>query len=505
MSTTKRIALWFSVPLVILIVIAALANRDLVRIYGGLTDVVDSGRFLPRNGPLAITNVHVLSPDGERFIADQTVYLENGHIVATGEPPEGKTFTRWDAEGKYLIPGLVDAHTHLFKSPNDLLLYVANGITQIRELIGEEDHLKWRAEVANGTRIGPDMFIASPRIGSFGGLEGQFMEWSQGYINLTNAAEAEAAVEQFHAQGYDAIKIYSQINRETYEAAARTARLRGMKVVGHVPWDLTLDDVYRYQDSVAHLEEIMNAFNREFGDFGAESADEFLEYVERRSHEIAGDMIANDVALTTTLWLVQSFVRQKRELDTVLKEVELEYENPGISEWSRTTPRGLGWLPDVNRYRWPDDFSDEDRARSTIYWTTYADACERILTILADKGVLIMAGTDTNLPPMVPGFSLHDEFLSLANAGMTPADILRSATSVPADWLGNNAGRIEPGRKANLVLLNDNPLQDIGHTRTIQAVFVNGRVFDRRMLDNLLAAVEAANDSSRRENIDRYL
>ena len=490
--------------LLAMIVLTILANRDLKRIYGGLTEQVNLSQFDTATTPVVITNATILAPEGDRFLSWQTITIENGLITSLSSredtPPE---YSVIDAQGKFIIPGLVDAHVHLFKSPNDLLLYVANGVTQVRELIGEDDHLRWRKNVQkNG--IGPDMFIASPRVGSFGFMQGKFMEWSQGYINLTNAKEAETAVKKFHEQGYDAVKIYSQINRETYEAVASTASELGMKVVGHVPWELELSDLYGRQDGIGHLEEIMNAFDREFGEFGYDSTDEFLSYVEIRSYEVAAELLKHDLAITTTLWLVESFVEQKTDLDKVLKEIELEYENPGISEWSTTSPRGIGWLPEVNRYKWPDEWDQERREKSRNYWETYAKACAVIVKILSDKGVRIMTGTDANLPPTVPGFSLHREFASLEKAGMSAAQILRSATSVPAAWLDNNAGEISVGKKANLVLLDRDPLLDISHTKLINSVILNGRVLDRTVLDRMLAAVKEANDNSRREDISHY-
>ncbi len=501
---------WIKYLLVLLLVASVgfvyLANRDMTRIYGGLTQRVDPSSFTPYNGPLVINNVNVLTPDSERFLANQTVAIEDGVIVSVGQEPEDLgRYRAVDGSGKYLIPGLADTHVHLFKSPNDLLLYAANGVTQIRELIGEEDHLEWRAQIQNG-QIGPDMFIASPRIGSFEGMEGMFMEWSQGFLNINNAIDAEKEVRRLHNEGYDAVKIYSQINKETYHAVAKTAKALGMRVVGHVPWSVELSDVYVEHESIAHLEELMNALNREFGKFKAATADEFLAFVEQRSDEVAQNLFDNDITVSTTLWLVESFIGQKFDLDNVLREVELEYENPGISEWTPRVPQGgLGWLPGVNRYQLPGTPTEEEVAWRSKYWQTYAAACRIILMSLVENNVKIMTGTDANLPPTVPGFSLHDEFVSLNSAGMSESQVLKAATSQPADWLGNNAGRIQPGKKANLVLLDENPLEDIRNTRSIRSVVLHGKLLDRSMLNDMLHAVKEANDASRKKDISVFL
>ena len=482
-------------------------NRGLSSMYGGLTRQVNHQRFEPQSGPVAINNVNVLSPDGEKFIAGQTVTIDRGLIVSIDSIPKlpGQMPTI-DGTEKYLIPGLIDSHVHLFKSPNDLLLYLANGVTEIREMIGEKPHLTWRKQMEEEGRIGPKMYIASPRMGTFGLFEGWFMSWSQGYINIKNANHAERTVKKLYEQGYDGVKIYSYLNKECYLAVNQTATGLGMDVVGHVPFDLELSDIWQSnQSEIAHFEELMNALNREFGGFSSTTADKFLEFVEQRSEALADNLIQNDIVVTSTLWLVESFVRQKFELHEVLREVELEYENPGISEGLKTAPRAIGWLPKFNRYRLPGGLTPEERQGQKTFWDAYAEACRILAANLSERGVKIVAGTDANIPPAVPGFSLHDELRSLNKAGMTTSQVLRSATSVAADWLKSNAGKIVPGRAANLVLLDKNPLDDIRHTKSIHTVIANGRTFDRSLLDQILAAVKEANDSSRKIDISEHI
>lgn len=120
-------------------------------------------------------------------------------------------------------------------------------------------------------------------------------------------------------------------------------------------------------------------------------------------------------------------------------------------------------------------------------------------------GVKILAGTDTNLPPTVPGFSLHDEFQAMIDAGMSASQILRSATSTPAQRMGSNTGKITLGYKANLILLDESPLENIANTRRINTVFLNGRVLDRSLLNEILESVKRANDSSRKIGISQFV
>ena len=488
-------------------------NRLGQQIYGGLTKAVNPEQFQPKEGPFAIRDVSVLSARGDSMLARQTVLIEQGLITAIDSALElPAEVTIIDGQGKYLIPGLIDAHVHLFQSPNDLLLYLANGVTEIRELIGQKAHLQWKRQIANG-RIGPKMFVASPRLGSFEPMEGWFMSQTQGYLNIKNAEEARATVRSLHQQGYDGLKIYSQINKESYNALAETAKSLEMPFFGHIPWDLELEDLWQSgQCGIAHFEELMNALQREFdptfdqtfGSFyGKEEA--FLEFVKTRSEDLAKQLIDHDITVTSSLWLTESFVKQKFELEEVLKEVELEYQNPGISEWVSFIPGGLGWLPEVNRYKMNEGLSQEKLAGNKKYWETYGKACAVLAAQLAYRGVKIMAGTDANLPPAVPGFSLHDELASLQQAGLTNAQVLHSATSVPAQWLESNTGKIQVGYEANLVLLDKNPLENIAYTKTINTVINRGQVFDRLLLDEMLAAVKEANDESREVSIEKFL
>lgn len=504
----KKVAKIFFILIILCTgIFAYLANEDMKKIYGAKTKVVDYKTFSIPNETICINNVNILSADGEAFIPNQTVCIENGIIISIDSIPKDlPNITIINGEGKFLIPGLIDSHVHLFKSQNDLLLYVANGITEIRELIGEEDHLKWRKEIKDG-RLGPDMYIASPRLGSFGLVEGWFMKWSQGFSNIKNAKQAKRMVKKYARKGYNAVKIYSQLNKESFGAINKVAKSEGLDVIGHIPWSVTLSDVFRSnQSDIAHLEELMNVFRREFGDLkNQEGVYNFLSYVEKRSKEIIPELINNNISVTTTLWLTKSFVRQKFELEKLLKEVELVYENPGISEWNKRIPGGLGWLPEVNRYKLSKDLSPEEKAWQKIFWTTYGQACQIILKNLSDGGVVILAGTDTNLPPTVPGFSLHDELVAMNNAGMSASQVLNSATTVPAQRLKSNTGRIIKGKKANLVLLDENPLENISNTRKINTVFLNGRTINRILLDEILESVKNANNASRNTEISQYV
>lgn len=494
------------VGLILTIAFAAWSHMGLIRMYGGATKVVDASKFDISEGPVAIQNAAVLSPDGQQFLPNRTVLIKDGLISRIDSNLTiDSEYELVDGTGKYLIPGLTDAHVHLWRSQNDLLLYVANGVTQIRELVGETFHLKWREEIEAG-RLGPDMYISSPRLGTFGRVAGWFMAWSQRFHNVRTPEAAVKAVARYQDMGYDGIKVYSHLSPEVYTALCAAADSLDFPVMGHVPFRTPIEEVYASsQRDIAHFEEIMNALNREFGYYNSENVDSFYQFVDDRMDEVCQQLLEHHMHVTSTLYLIEQVPRQKFELEELLSEVELAYVNPGLVEWSTMVPPGgLGWLPEVNRYQLPKDISEEETAGQRTFWEGYVRVEQLVARRLIEAGVPIMAGTDAGLPVMVPGFSLHHELVSLQGTGMAPADILQSATAVPAEFMDMNTGQIQAGKIANLVLLSENPLEDIYNTRSIEAVLIHGKLLNRQNLDQMLEAVREANDASRKKEIGRY-
>lgn len=509
----KAIKVIFLATLIIGLIGSYILYRAGLRMYGGLTERVDSTELIieleSRPKTFAIRNVNVLSIDAETMIQGQTVLIENGIIKAIDSTINLNNSVKMiDGAGKYLIPGLTDAHIHLWKSRNDLLLYLANGVTQIRELIGDEEILSWKEDIKSGKLLGPDMFVATPRLGSFGAMEGWFMSTTQGFDNVSTAKEAEKAVREYIDKGYDGIKVYSQLNRESYDAINETAKSLNFPVMGHIPFEIGMADIYQsYQTDISHFEEIMNALNREFGYYNGGNSNEFLAFVDKRCEQIADSLKKHKITVTSTLYGTENLVNQKYDIENALREVALEYVNPGLVEWSKYAPGGPGWLPEVNMYRIPDNLNltPEEFEGRKQHWLTYMEVEHLVAEKMIENGVSIMSGTDAGIPLKVAGFSLHDEFESLSNAGMSNAQILQSTTSIPSDWMKMNTGKIAVGRKANLVLLDNNPLLDIKHTKSINTVILNGKILDRAFLDKILLAVKEANNKSRKESIDNYI
>lgn len=522
MSRVRKWGLRIGGAIAALTVLAAatlfvLTHRTADRIYGGHTRIVDTDQFQVESQPVAIFNVSVLSTDGTEMLADRTVLIRNGKIASisrSDDVPQGVSVI--DGRGKFLIPGLVDSHVHLQRSPNDLLLYVANGVTQIRSMGGSEADLKLREEIRKG-RIGPNFYVSSPSMNSADGFAsaGPIPAWIPGPVviwfietiynthSTTNAAEAAEDARSFIKRGYDGIKLYGFLNKKSYRAVLDVGEELNVPTVGHLPDSMPLSELHATSlGEIAHIEEIVKALLKEFGDFNSKGGTAFLEFVRSREDEIVVDLVANDIAVHSTLWFSENVEDQVFDLDAVIARIQIAYANPGIVEGS--APLGFGWLTGNNKFQAYAGDTPEKIAVNKDFWDAREEAHRILLRAMVKAGVTILAGTDANGWLTVPGFSLHDELQSLQGAGMTAAQALHAATAAPAGRINSNAGVIDVGYRADLVLLNESPLVDIKNTSAINAVVLNGRVLDRVRLDAMLEAVKAANAASRSFDLGLY-
>ena len=502
-SAVKKGLLGFVLILTLLTLLSFVwLNSEINQFWGQNTQLVEYSQFNAPQETIVINNINVLSPDASEMLPQRSVIIRDGKISSINSEaqfPENAVLI--DGQGKYLIPGLIDSHVHLWQSPNDLLLYIANGVTQVREMNGSKEHLQWKKEIENG-RVGPKLFVASNRLNSNGIIKGWFDEWTAKIGNVSAATEADAVVQSISDQGYDAVKVYTFLTNEDFRAVNTAAEKIGIPLLGHLPIDFGLDKFWNANlKELAHIEELVKELNREFGIYDSPNADEFLEFVHSRSADVVSKLVENDIAVVSTLWLMESFANQKADIHSSLESVELAYVNPGISESTLPSIRVMGWLPEVNIYRLPDDYPQDQLAANRVYWETYAKANQILLKAMVDQGVKVMAGTDANVPITVPGFSLHDELKSLTLSGMSPAKALLSATAVPAERMQLKSGKIISGYQANLVILDKNPLQNIDNTKSIDSVIVNGRMHKRQQLDEMLKAVLTANNASRKVDI----
>ena len=478
-------------------------DNELNKVLGKSTKVIEISSIIKPSEIVIIKNTNVLSEDCSHFIKNQFVIIKNGKIIHVGEnQPNVKNAVMIDGTNKYLIPGLIDSHVHLKESKNDLFLYLVNGVTSVREMAGRPIALEWRKSIQkNG--FGPRMFIASPPIFSESGFMGYYYRWTRQSINYSTEKDAEKEIKKIKEQGYDAVKMYGFVNPEMFKTTIEIAKKNNIPVIGHIPL-VNLETFYKSgQKEIAHIEEITVKNMDDFGKSISKNPEEYISYLKAHSNQIAKKLKENNICVTSTISLVESFPKQRFDLKNELKNIELKYANPKIIEG--TPVYKLGWLPTKNGYEYDGKDNPEARKQSAIFWNIYVEAIHIMTKALVDNKVTIMAGTDANVSTMVPGFSLHNELQSLSKSGMKNSQILYSATVAPSDWMKRNTGKIKIGYNSDLILLSKNPLEDIKNTKTIEYVFFDKNMIDKAQIAIILKAIEKSNNENRTIKIDEYI
>lgn len=417
----------------------------------------------PADTPVAIVNVNVIPMDRQRVLEAQTVLVERGIITGLGPTRRvavGAGARTIDGTGKYLLPGFADMHVHLANNPEDeqpglLKLFLANGVTTVLNLRGTPQILELRSAVAAGRILGPRLYTVGP------------------FVNepfVTTPEEVERAVVEQRRAGYDFIKLHGDLSREAYATLMRVARREGIRVIGHAPRNLGVEVMWaERQYGLAHAEEFL--YDKE-----NRSTDSSLPSIEARIPEFAEGTARAGMWVMPNLTAFKMIARQVGFLDSVLARPEMRY-------LPRTTR--AAWGPGTNGYatRWPPSRYGPIMARYRLM--------EKLVAELRARGVRLLVGTDAMNTGVVPGFSAHDEMADLVAAGLTPYDALRAATANAAEFLGagDRRGRVTPGQEADLVLLDENPLADIGNTRRITGVMLKGRWFTGAELSAMLEAL----------------
>lgn len=409
---------------------------------------------------LAIENVHVIPMVREEILADHVVLVEGDVITAVGPRddvaiPEGAT--RIDGRGGYLLPGLADLHVHLTKRA-ELLLYVAHGVTTVRNMWGGEDTLELRNRIAAGEVLGPTIYTTGPI------LDGPEPRWPSS-VTLHNTANARAAVKQAQKLGYDAVKVYDGLEPHVYQALVARASEAGIPVVGHVPYDVGLDAVLEAgQRSIEHLRGYWPELE------GAEAFAAAAAKTAKAGTWNCPTLVVHDLPFTA------------------LEDLEAARQLPEV----RLVPPSIvaRWDParDV-RFEGINQMTPELRAAHQERMV----AVREIVGALHDAGAPLVLGTDAPNPFVVPGHAAHEELRQLVHCGLTPFEALQTGTTKAAAFLGRgNAGSIEPGKVADLLLVEGDPLADIGATVLIAGVMARGQWLPRTELDERLEALQAS-------------
>jgi Amidohydrolase family len=419
---------------------------------------------------VAIEHVTVLPMTGVGALADMTVVIAGEWIQRMGKSATlklPKSVRRVNGSDQWLLPALTDMHVHIAARPaadlpygvaDVLAPFVANGVLQIVDLASSPDTNQVRDRIAKGELDGPR--IATCRL-----VDGDPPLAGPIASVVRTRADAEQVVIDIKRQGYDYIKVYSNLSLDSFQGVLAAARGRGLRVLGHFPGTQQAspaDALLPGFALVAHAEE----FAWHDWDW---SDEEIAKHVQL--------MLARGAALTTTLYLDEQIAAQTRSLDVLEKVEGLARVNPAeLSQWFES-----------NRYA---ARSDPERIRKLEAGVEFM---RRMVRAFVAAGVRVFAGTDSGVAGVAPGYSLHQELLALSRAGLTNAQILEAATVQPMRWLGvaGDRGTVEVGKRANLLLLSADPLAKIDNTRAISAVVHDGRVIPRAELDRRMAELDA--------------
>jgi imidazolonepropionase-like amidohydrolase len=437
---------------------------------------------------LVISHVNLIDATGSPVQADMTVIVEGARIsrIAKSDTVRvPKTAKVVDGRGKYLIPGLWDMHVHEnFGTwiPADEkitpVLFVANGVTGVRDMGGDLEMLKnWRARIADGKLLGPRMIISGPM------LDGPVPQFPSS-APVKDAAEGRRIVDELQKGGAGFIKIQSLVPRDGYFAAAEEAKKNGIVFAGHVPDKVRAVEASNAgQKSIEHLTGVFEGCSTVEEELMAAprgpGRGKFLStYDPQRAKALIALFVKNQTWQVPTLYWERG-------------EWLIEQTSAGPDPLEKYAPKA--W-----RVRaWPlftkgiaKDWSSDPLADREKFF----QAELKMVGEMNRAGVPILAGTDTAAGVRVyPGFSLHEELELLVQAGLTPMGALQAATRNAGKYLGlADTGTIEEGKRADLVLLDADPLMEIKNTRKIQSVVLAGRYFSRADLDRLLAGVEEA-------------
>jgi imidazolonepropionase-like amidohydrolase len=424
-----------------------------------------------------IENVTVIPMDTERTVPGQTVVVRDGRIEAMGSagdvtaPEEAE---RIDGTGRFLMPGLAEMHAHIPSPPAGgdmtnahevLFLYAANGVTTIRGMLGHPAHLELRNRVDEGHVLGPRIWTSGPSVRG----------------NLTSAAAGDSAARFTKAQGYDFIKIHPGPTREAFDAMVAAADQEGISFSGHVPADVGLERALEAgYASIDHLDGYVRALvapgvtpeGRGAGWFGVN----YGRVVDRsRITALARATREAGVWNVPTQTLMDSYATDALP-EEMASMPELQYVSQGTrAQWMRWKAQSLEATPspDVRR--------------------AFLEVRHALIKALHDEGAGLLLGSDAPQVWNVPGFSVRRELESLVAAGLTPYEALVTGTRNVAAFFGvdDRAGTVAVGNWADLILLERNPLEQVGNVGRPVGVMVRGRWLDAADIEEGLAAIAA--------------
>jgi imidazolonepropionase-like amidohydrolase len=436
---------------------------------------------------LVLNNVTIVDVRSGALEREQTVILERNHVASVG-PNKSAKYPRnapsVNCRGLFLIPGLWDMHVHLvfgdwFPDAQEisLPLFVASGVTGVRDMGSELDIVQaWRNEIEAGRLIGPRIYTSGPM------LDGPKPRFPSS-VAIATPEDARRAVADLKLRGADFIKLQSLVPRDAVFAVAEEAQKQEIAFAGHVPDAVRASEMSRAgMKSFEHLIGIFEGSSPAEDDFlkGNKAEGRFLAtYDPARAASLAEILAKNQT------WQCPTLVWERGgnliDVSDFSKDARVKYVP---ASWKNKT-----WK------RFTDEITEGYGADDLAIRKRFVEKELEVVGMLHKTGVPFLAGTDTPAGVHIfPGYSLHEELQRFVAAGFTPLEALQTATINPARFFGmeDQAGTVEKGKLADLVLLSANPLEDIRNTEKIAGVIVNGQYFRRAELDKMLGGVEAA-------------
>ncbi len=428
-----------------------------------------------QNRELVFRNVNVIPMDQERVLTNQTVTIRNGKITAITDASQAKPAAGAlvvEGSGKYLIPGLAEMHAHV--PPVDdlepmkevLTLFLANGVTTIRGMLGHSLHLKLRDQIRSGGVPGPHFYTTGP---SFNGL------------TVKTPEEGAQRVRDQKAAGYDYLKLHPGLTLRNFNAVAATAKEVGIPFVGHVSSGVgvwrAIESGY---SSIDHLDGFIEGLIPPDQLPGESETGLFAMFVSDKADRSQIPKLMQALK-AQHIWVVPTQALAERWFSPIPpKDLDQAPEMKYMNNQTRE-----GWI------RAKQNILD-NKAYNAEEIKKYIQLRRDLIKACYDSGVGLLLGSDGPQVFNVPGFSVHHELRYLVDAGLTPYQALRTGTVNVAEYLNQTAstGTIAVGKQADLVLLNGNPLQDISQTTRIEGVLLGDRWMPKGYLEGELRKLE---------------
>lgn len=425
---------------------------------------------------IAFVNVNVLPMNGDGLMPNQTVLVKNGKIQKVGPVTKvrvPKSALQIDGEGKFLMPGLAEMHAHI-PTPRDgddtrvkevLFLYLSQGITTIRGMLGDPYHLGLRKQAAEGSILSPRIYTSSPSVNG---------------NSVQTVEEARTKVAKYKTDGYDFLKIHPGLTLEVFNAVAETADKVGIPFSGHVPLQVGIERaIDAGYASIDHLDGFLEGLvsasadvqMNQNGFFGYNFTD--IADVNKLSKLVARAKARGVWFVPTQTLMTRWFSPTKPEV--IGNEPEMQY------------------MPSATLYQWRLNKNRmlEDEAYDVKRWEAFVALRQKIMRNLHRSGAGILLGSDAPQVYNVPGFSIHHELKDMVDAGIPALAVLQSGTANPAKFFKEegNYGTVVKGAAADLILLHANPIEDITNAQRQVGVMTAGRWLTKSAIDARLAEI----------------